>query len=185
MGSGKEQRYLPEVSCPSGQRQSPQGDRWPGGEDGELCALAARPPGRGPLRATGANVSSANTCLQIGARGAGSGLSGWHRKAYFLSEQTSVLGGDVPGRVNLACLYIGDYPFPSDAGGRPHPISHGLKPPQHLMTADAASCSVHPAGLVRSPRPSLFKSEPRGWGSWGSCACWPHSGCGRDHRSDT
>lgn len=127
LGVASQMGYLPEVSCPSGQRQSPQGGRWPGGEDGELCALAARLPGRGPLRATGANVSSANTCLQIGARGAGSGLSGWHRKAHFLSEQTSVLGGDVPGRVNLACLYFEDYPFPSDAGGRPH--FPRLKPP--------------------------------------------------------
>lgn len=56
-------------------------------------------------------------------------MFGLYRKAHFLREQMSVVGGDVPGCGNLARLYWRDFPFPSEAGGWLQPVSHGPDSP--------------------------------------------------------
>ena len=76
-------------------------------------------------------------------------MLGLYRKAHFLREQTSVVGGEVPGRRNLACFYWRDCPFPSEAGGWPQPVFCGPNSPstQGWPTEHSHSLpSAHPAG---------------------------------------
>lgn len=155
-----------------------------------------------PLCHPEANVSSENVYLKI-----------WHRgrvvqfvwsaqgRLIFLSKWTAALDDSVPGRANSCMSLFSDFPFTFNAGW-----SAG-KCPGFTVTEVSLVPRCHPfiladvaqrlsalcfqqrlgkeLGVTLAPSGGLFKSECRGLGSWGSCVCWQHSGCERDHHLDT
>lgn len=104
---------------------------WPvGGQSGWRAGFSSHSPTRtrSPLLPWSRRFQCGHASTDQG-EGWGSDLFGLYRKAHFLREQTSVVGGEVPGRGNLACLYWRDCPFPSEAGGWLQPVSRGPNSP--------------------------------------------------------
>lgn len=116
MGSGKEVGRNKNSSPRSAILQGTGRARvWPvGGQSGWRAGC----PGHSPTRTRSPLLpwSRRSHVSTDQCEGWGSDLFGLYGKAHFFREQTSVVGGNVPGRGNLACLYWRDCLFPSEAG---------------------------------------------------------------------